>query len=59
MQPLFGCIEPLFEPMTVPALRFDQNDLGGLHEQDTQVTVASLRYLAEDSAVAGRDLFGH
>src|SRR5262249_59460150 len=59
MQSLLGCIQPSLEPMTIPALRFDQHHPRGLHEQNTEVAVAPLRYLAEDSAVARGDLFGH
>jgi hypothetical protein len=42
--------------MPLPAPRLDQYDPRCLHEQDAQVAVPPLRYLAEDSAVAGRDL---
>src|SRR5215468_1712629 len=58
MQPLLGCLEPRFEAVPVPALRLDQYDPGGLNEQNAQVAIAALRYLAEDGAVAGRDLLG-
>ena len=58
MQSLPGCIQPSLESMTIPALRFDQHHPRGLHEQNTEVAVAPLRYLAEDSAVARGDLFG-
>ena len=58
MQPLLGRLEPRLEAMALPALRLDQYHPCGLHEQGAQVTVTSLRYLAEDGAVAGRDLLG-
>src|SRR5262249_26624290 len=54
MQPLLGCLEPRFEAVPVPAVRLDQYDPGGLNEQNAQVAIAALRYLAEDGAVAGR-----
>ena len=41
--------------MSLPALRLDQHDPGCLHEQNAQVAVTPLRYLAEDGAVASRD----
>src|SRR5215469_10535693 len=59
MQPPFGGFDPGLEPVTLPALWLDQHHPCGLHEQRAQVTVTSLRYLAEDGAVAGRDLLGH
>jgi hypothetical protein len=58
MQPLLGRFEPRLEPVTMPALRLDQYDPRGLNEQNAQVAIAAFRYLAEDSAVPGRDLFG-
>src|SRR5215470_8740536 len=58
MQPFLGCLEPRFEAVPVPALRLDQYDPGGLNEQNAQVAIAALRYLAEEGAVAGRDLLG-
>jgi hypothetical protein len=33
--------------VTLPALRLDQHDPGRLHEQDAQVAIAALGYLAE------------
>jgi hypothetical protein len=56
VQPLLGRLDPALEPMTLPALRFDQHHPGGLHEQNAQIAVTALRYLAEYGAVAGRDL---
>ena len=41
MQPLLGRFEPRLEPVTVPALRPDQNSPSGLNEQNTQVAVAA------------------
>src|SRR5262245_31421722 len=58
MQPLLGRLEPRLEPVTIPALRLDQYNPCGLNEQNAQVAIAALRYLAEDGAVAGRDLLG-
>ena len=58
MQSLLGRLEPWLEPVTIPALRLDQHNPCGLNEQDPQVAIAALRYLAEDGAVAGRDLLG-
>src|SRR5579859_1744521 len=59
MQPAFGCIEPAFEPITLPALGLDQHHPCSLYEQNAQIAVTSLRYLSEDGAVAGGDLFWH
>src|ERR1700730_5763 len=58
MQPLLGRLEPRLEPVALPALGLDQHNPCCLHEQDTQVAIATFRYLAEDGAVAGRDLLG-
>src|SRR5262249_10463695 len=55
---LLGRLEPRLEPVTIPALRLDQYNPCGLNEQNAQVAIAALRYLAEDGAVAGRDLLG-
>jgi Phosphoenolpyruvate carboxylase len=44
--------------VAIPALRLDQYDPRGLNEQHAQVAIAAFRYLAEDAAVAGRDLLG-
>jgi hypothetical protein len=30
-----------------------------LHEKSAQIAITALRYLAEDGAIAGRDLFWH
>ena len=59
MQPFFGRLEPRLEAVPVPALRLDQYNPGGLNEQNAQVAIAAFRYLAEDGAVAGRDLLRH
>ena len=45
--------------MALPALGFDQHDPGRLHEQDAQVAIAALGYLAQDGAVPGRCLLGN
>ena len=58
MQPLLGCFEPRLEPVTMPTLWLDQHNPRGLNEQNAQVAIAAFRYLAEDGAVAGRDLLG-
>ena len=50
-QPLLGCLDPGLEPVALPALRLDQNNPGGLHEQ---IAIAALRDLAEDGVVVGR-----
>jgi hypothetical protein len=54
-----GAFDPRLEPVALPALRANQNHPGRLHEQDAQIAIAALRYLAEDGAVSGRDLPGH
>src|SRR5690349_5746566 len=56
VQPLLGRLEPGFETMAFPDLRFDQHDPCCLHEQNAQVAIAALRYLAQDRAVSGRHL---
>ncbi len=48
MQSFLGGFDPGFEPVALPALRPDQHHPGRLHEQDAQVAIAALRYLAED-----------
>src|SRR5258708_31447469 len=58
VQPLLGCLDPGFEPVALPVLRSDQYDPGRLNEQDPQVAIAALRYLAEDRVVFRRELFG-
>ena len=58
MQSLLGSLYPGPQSMTLPAHRLDQHHPRGLHEQNAQVAVTALRYLAKDGAVAGRDLFG-
>ena len=45
--------------MALPALRLDQYDPGCLDEQNAQVAITAFGYLAEDGAIAGRDLLGH
>src|SRR6516162_8087094 len=59
MQPRLGSFDPGFEPVALPALRPDQHHPGRLHEQDAQVAIATLGYLTEDGAGAGRDLPRH
>jgi hypothetical protein len=56
MEPLFGRLEPWLEPMTIPTLWLDQYNPRGLNEQNAQVAIAAFRYLAQDGAVASRDL---
>ena len=58
MQSLLGRFEPRLEPVPNPTLRLDQYNPRGLNEQHAQVAIAAFRYLAEDGAVAGRDLLG-
>src|SRR6266702_2136150 len=58
VQPLPCGFNPGLEAVTLPALRFDQHHPCRLHEQNPQVAVTSLRYLAEDGAVPGRYLLG-
>src|SRR6266496_4992067 len=58
VQPLLGRLEPGLEPMALPALGLDQHDPRRLDEQDPQVAIATLRYLAEDRAIPSRDLLG-
>src|SRR5262249_48959693 len=59
VQPLLGGFDPRLEPVAFPALRPDQHHPRCLHEQDTQVAIAALGYLAQGGAVAGRDLPWH
>ncbi len=56
VQPLLGRLDPGLEPMALPALRLDQHDPCRLHEQNPQVAIAALGYLAEDRAITGGDL---
>src|SRR2546425_2926673 len=51
VQPLLGRLEPGLEPVALPALWLDQHDPCRLDEQDAQVAIATLRYLAEDRAI--------
>src|SRR6516164_5508248 len=59
VQPLLGRLDPTLKPMTLPALWLDQHHPGSLHEQNAQIAIAALGYLAENGAVASRDLLGH
>jgi hypothetical protein len=54
MQPLLGRLEPRLEAVALRAVGLDQHNPCRLDEQDTQVAIAALGYLAEDGAVAGR-----
>ena len=56
MQPLLGRLDPGFEPVALPALRLDQHNPRRLHEQDAQIAIAALGYLAQDRAASGRHL---
>src|SRR6266404_651164 len=56
VQSLSGCLDPGLEPVALPALGIAQHNPRRLNEQDAQVAIATLRYLAEDCAVPGRDL---
>src|SRR6266436_6245813 len=58
VQPPLGRLDPGFEPVAFPVLRSDQYDPGGLNEEDAQVAIAALRYLAKDRAVSRRELLG-
>src|SRR6266566_1095705 len=58
VQPLLSRIEPGLEPVALPALGLDQHNPRRLDEQDAQVAIATLRYLAEDRAIPSRDLLG-
>ncbi len=61
MQPLFGSLNPGFEPVGGPPgwLDPDQHDPCRLHEEDAQVSIGTLGYLAEDRTIAGADLSWH
>src|SRR5258707_10926248 len=59
MQPLPGRLDPGLEPVAIPDLRLDQHAPRRLHEQNPQVAIATPGYLAENGAVAGRNLFGN
>jgi hypothetical protein len=59
VQPLPGGLNPGFEPVALPAVRLNQHHPRRLHEQNPQVAVTPLRYLAENGAVPGRDLPGN
>src|ERR1700704_2221125 len=58
MKPLLGGLDPKLEPVTLPPgwLHLDQHDPSCLHEQDAQVSITALGYLAQDRAIPGRDL---
>jgi len=60
MQPLAGGLDPVLEPVALPSgrLHLHEHDPSCLHEQNAQVTIPALRYLAQDGAVARRDLPG-
>src|SRR5262249_31668537 len=58
VQPLPGRLEPGLEPVALPALWLDQHNPRCLDEQDPQVAIAALRYLAEDRTIPSRDLLG-
>src|SRR6266480_6907235 len=58
VQPLLGRLEPGLEPVALPALWLDEHNPCRLDEQDPQVAIATLRYLAEDGAIPSRDLLG-
>src|SRR5207247_9764580 len=58
VQPLLGRLEPGLEPVALPALGLDEHNPRRLDEQDPQVAIAALRYLAEDGAIPSRDLLG-
>ena len=53
MQPLLGSFDPRFESVARPPgwLDLDQHDPCHLHEEDAQVSIAALGYLAEDRAI--------
>jgi hypothetical protein len=53
MQPLLGGLDPRLESVALPSVRFHfhKNDPCCLHEQDAQVAIAALRYLAEDRLI--------
>src|SRR5262252_4497278 len=59
VQPRLRGFDPRLEPVALPALWPDQYHPGRLHEQDAQVAIAALGYLAEDGAVCGRYLSRH
>src|SRR6266436_5175593 len=56
MQPLFGSLNPGFEPAGGPPgwLDPDQHDPCRLHEQDAQVSIATLGYLATSPSHAAK-----
>src|SRR5215471_3082089 len=59
VQQRLGGFDPGFEPVAFPALWPNQHHPGRLYEQYAQVTITAFGYLAEDSAVSGRDLPRH
>ena len=59
VQPLFGGFNPGLEPVALPALGLDQHHPGRLHEQNSQVAIATPGYFSKDGTVPGRYLFGN
>ena len=57
VQPLFGGFNPGLEPVALPALGLDQHHPGRLHEQNSQVAIATPGYFSKDGTVPGRYLF--
>src|SRR5262249_56687876 len=59
MQSLLRRFDPRLELIALPMLwpNLDQHHPGRLDEQGAQITIAALRYAAEDCSVFGRDLF--
>src|SRR5215472_17190973 len=53
VEALLSRLDPGLEPVAFPALRFDEDEPGGLHKQDTQIAITALGYLAQDRAVPG------
>ena len=53
VQSLPGGLDPGFEPVALPALRLDQHDPCGLNEQNPQIAIAALGYLAKNGEVPG------
>src|SRR5271167_1699712 len=41
VQSLLGCLDPVLEAMALPALRLNQHDPRGLHEQNAQIAIAA------------------
>ena len=53
VQSLPGGLDPGFEPVAFPCLGLDQHNPCRLNEQDAQVAIAALGYLAEDASIIG------